>query len=334
MRISSQARIYAAGIALVLGLAGVAAHAQPSPAGPRAEAPLHIIVGYAPGGAADSVARAYAEQVRLDTGGTVIVENRPGASARLALEYVKQSKPDGRTIFLGPSPLFTVFPLTYRHLSYDADRDLAPVAVLTDIPTAVSAGKGQPYANMAEYVEWIKKNPKAATIGLATVGNTLQLGTFEVGRQVGVEITPVAYKGASPMLVDVISGRVSIGADALASQMELYKGGKLNLLGVSGSTRARSAPEVPTMLEQGFAQYQYATSWYAAFVPAATPADVIGQLEGILVKASASPDMIARLGAIGLEVVGLPGAQASKRIAQERAYWAPIVKASGMELND
>ena len=96
MRISSQARIYAAGIALVLGLAGVAAHAQPSPAGPRAEAPLHIIVGYAPGGAADSVARAYAEQVRLDTGGTVIVENRPGASARLALEYVKQSKPDGR----------------------------------------------------------------------------------------------------------------------------------------------------------------------------------------------------------------------------------------------
>lgn len=334
MNSNLRAMLPAAAAAIALIVAGSVAHAQGTSAASGADAPLRIIVGYAPGGAADNVARAYAEQIRQDTGGAVIVENRPGASARVALDYVKQSKPDGRTVFLGPSPLFTVFPLTYRNLSYDADRDLVPAAVLTDIPTAVSAGKGQPYANMAQYVEWIRQNPKAATIGLATVGNTLQLGTFEVGRQVGVEITPVAYKGASPMLMDVISGLVSIGADALASQMELYKGGKLNLLGVSGSARAKSAPEVPTMLEQGFPQYQYATSWYAAFVPAATPPDVVGKLERTLVSASANADLVKRLAASGLEVVGLPGAEATKRIRAERAYWAPIVKASGMELND
>ena len=296
--------------------------------------PLRIIVGYAPGGAADNVARSYAEQLRLDGNGAVIVENKPGASARIALDYVKQSKPDGRTIFLGPSPLFTVFPLTYKQLSYDADRDLVAVSVMTDIPTAVAAGVNQPYKTMKEYVQWIKQNPTQANIGLATVGNTLQLGTFAVGKAIGVDIPPVAYKGASPMLIDVASGQVSIGADALASHMALYKAQKINILGVSGPARALAAPEIPTMLEQGFEQYLYATSWYGAFVPAATPADVRDKLETILTKASKSTELIKSLAAGGLEVVGGSAAMALQRIKDERAYWAPIVKESGISLND
>ncbi len=134
------------------------------------DSPMHIIVGYAPGGAADSLARIYAEQLRQDGQGTVIVENRPGASARLALDYVKRSKPDGKTIFIGPSPLFTIFPLTYKSLSYDADKDLTPVAVLTDVPTAVAAGVQQPYKNMKEYLAWAKQHPGKASVGLATIG--------------------------------------------------------------------------------------------------------------------------------------------------------------------
>ena len=296
--------------------------------------PIRIIVGYAPGGAADNVARGFAEQLRQDGNGSVIVENKPGASARIALDYVKQAKPDGQTIFLGPSPLFTVFPLTYKQLTYDADRDLVPVAVMTDIPTAIAAGVGQPYKTMNEYVQWIKQNPSKANIGLATVGNTLQLGTFAIGQTVGIDIPPVAYKGASPMLIDVASGLVSIGADALASHMPLYKAGKINILGVSGSKRAQSAPEIPTMLEQGFNQFLYATSWYGAFVPTATPIDIRNKLELIFTKAAQSPTLIKTLGAGGLEVVGGSAALALERIKNERAYWAPVVKASGISLND
>jgi len=295
---------------------------------------IKIIVGYAPGGAADNVARSFAEQLRQDGNGSVIVENKPGASARIALDYVKQAKPDGQTIFLGPSPLFTVFPLTYKQLTYDADRDLVPVAVMTDIPTAIAAGVNQPYKTMNEYVQWIKQNPSKANIGLATVGNTLQLGTFAIGQAVGVDIPPVAYKGASPMLIDVASGLVSIGADALASHMPLYKAGKINILGVSGPARAQSAPEIPTMLEQGFNQYLYATSWYGAFVPTATPVHIRAKLEQIFTKAAQSPALIKNLSAGGLEVVGGSAALALERIKNERTYWAPVVKASGISLND
>ena len=295
---------------------------------------IKIVVGFAPGGAADNVARSFAEQLRQDGNGSVIVENKPGASARIALDYVKQSKPDGQTIFLGPSPLFTVFPLTYKQLTYDADRDLVPVSVMTDIPTAIAAGINQPYKTMSEYVQWIKLNPSKANIGLATVGNTLQLGTFAIGQAVGVDIPPVAYKGASPMLIDVSSGLVSIGADALASQMPLYKAGKITILGVSGSTRAQSAPEIPTMLEQGFNQYLYATSWYGAFVPTATPIHVRVKLEQMFTKAAQSQALIKNLSAGGLEVVGGSATLALERIKNERTYWAPVVKASGISLND
>ncbi len=297
-----------------------------------ADNPIRIVVGFAPGGAADQVARAYADQLRLDGSGTVIVENKPGASARIALEYVKQSKPDGHTIFLGPSPLFTVFPLTYKKLSYDADKDLTPVSVMTDIPTAVATGAGQPYSNMKEFVAWIKQNPAKANVGLATVGNTLQLGTFAVGKDVGVDIPPVAYKGASPMLVDVASGQVAIGADALASQMALYKAGKIKILGVSGAARAKAAPEVPTMLEQGYPQYRFATSWYGAFVPSSTPESIRKKLEAMFTKASNSPDLVNKLASSGLEVVGGPGSMATQRIKEERTYWEPVVKASGLVL--
>jgi len=305
------------------------ARAQPS-----ADQALKIVVGFAPGGAADNVARSFAEQLRQDGNGPIIVENKPGASARIALDYVKLSKPDGQTIFLGPSPLFTVFPLTYKQLTYDADRDLVPVSVMTDIPTAIAAGVNQPYKTMNEYVQWIKQNPSKANIGLATVGNTLQLGTFAIGQAVGVDIPPVAYKGASPMLIDVASGLVSIGADALASQMPLYKAGKINILGVSGSIRAQSAPEIPTMLEQGFNQYLYATSWYGAFVPTATPVQIRVKLEQMFTKAAQSPALIKNLGTGGLEVVGGSATLALERIKNERAYWAPVVKASGISLND
>lgn len=288
-----------------------------------------IIVGYAPGGAADNLARIYAEQLHRDGLGTVIVENRPGASARLALDYVKRSKPDGRTIFIGPSPLFTIFPLTYRKLGYDPDKDLAPVAVLTDVPTAISAGVQQPYKNLKEYMAWAKANPSRANMGLATLGSAGHLGAVALSKGSGVQITPVAYRGASPMLVDVVSGQVSIGWDAVASQMGLYKGGKLQFLAVGGTQRIKSLPEVPTAHEQGYSQFDYATSWYGAFVPGTTPPDVQRRLEKAFITASQNADSAAKLEALGLEVVARPGKDAQDRMLRERAAWKPVVEASG-----
>ncbi|SPA49791.1 Extra-cytoplasmic solute receptor [Cupriavidus taiwanensis] len=319
---------------LALAAAAAAALALAAPANAADPEPMHIIVGYAPGGAADSLARLYAEQLRQDGHGTVVVENRPGASARLALDYVKRARPDGKTVFIGPSPLFTIFPLTYKKLSYDADKDLVPAAVLTDVPTAVVTGVQQPYQNMKEYVGWARRNPGNASLGLATIGSAGHLGTVALGKAEGIAITPAAYRGASPMLVDVVSGNVSIGWDAVASMMPLYKGGKLRFLGVSGARRAKALPEVPTMKEQGFSQYEHATSWYGVFVPAGTQPDVLAQVEKMFLAASANPATAAKLEALGLEVVARPGQEGRRRIQIERAAWKPIVEATGFQAED
>lgn len=264
----------------------------------------------------------------------MVVENRPGASARLALDYVKRARPDGKTVFIGPSPLFTIFPLTYKKLSYDADKDLVPAAVLTDVPTAVATGVQQPYQNMKEYVSWARRNPGGASLGLATIGSAGHLGTVALGKAEGIAITPAPYRGASPMLVDVVSGNVSIGWDAVASMMPLYKGGKLRFLGVSGTRRAKALPEVPTMKEQGFSQYDHATSWYGVFVPAGTQPDVVAQVEKMFLAASANAATVAKLEALGLEVVARPGQEGRRRIQLERAAWKPIVEATGFQAED
>lgn len=311
-----------------LAATGVAAAAE-SP-----EVPTRIIVGYAPGGAADNLARIYAEQLRVAGHGVVLVENKPGASARLALDFVKKSKPDGKTIFIGPSPLFTIFPLTYKKLAYDADKDLIPAALLTEVPTVISASVQQPYKNMREYVEWAKRNPAGASLGLATLGSSGHLGAVALGKASGTPLTPVVYRGAAPMLIDVIGGNLSIGWDAVASKMQLYKGGKLQFLGVSGQKRAKALPEVPTLKEQGFTQFEFATSWYGAFVPAGTPPELVAKVEQMFLAASGDASASAKLEALGLEVVAAPGKELARRIVTERTHWKPIVEASGFIAED
>ncbi len=293
-----------------------------------------IVVGYAAGGAADLVARAYAEQLRAQGMGPVTVDNRPGASARLGLELVKNARPDGRTLYLGPSPLFAIFPLTYRNPGYDPDKDLRPVAQLVDIPTALVTGASQPYRTMAQYVTWAKAHPEKANLGVATLGSSGHLGTAALGQELGLDFVPVAYKGAAPMLVDVVAGELSMGWDAVASMMPLFNSGKIRFLGLSGSQRIAALSDVPTLAEQGFSQYQHATSWYGIFAPTATPDRTVADLERAFGEASKQPDLIRKLETNGLLVKPMDGAALAARIQTERRYWQPIVKRAGVVVDD
>ena len=295
---------------------------------------VRLVVGYAAGGAADAVARAYAEQLQAAGYGNVIVENRPGASGRLGFDVVKRAKPDGLTLYLGSSPMFVIFPLTYSKLGYDPDHDLRPVALLADVPTAAVAGAAQPYGGMAEYVKWARQARAKATLGLATQGSPGQLGTIEMGGQNGLEVVPVLYRGAAPMLVDVAGAEVSMGWDAVASMLPLYNAGKIKFLGVAGSRRLPMLPDVPTLLEQGFPQYQHAASWYGIYAPAATPDGTVARLEQAFVAAGKQPALIERLQAAGFVVEPQDAQAAKRRIGVERAHWAPIVKAAGIAFDE
>ncbi|WP_395348241.1 Bug family tripartite tricarboxylate transporter substrate binding protein [Variovorax sp. UC122_21] len=295
---------------------------------------LRIVVGYAAGGAADTVARLYAEQLKDAGFGSIVVDNKPGASARLAWDTVKKAKPDGLTLYLAPSPLLTILPLTYKTPGYDADKDLVPVALLVEIPTAVVTGAGQPYSSMKQYVEWAKKNPSKATLGLATIGSSGHLGAFALAKAQGFELTPVAYRGASPMLIDVVGGELSMGWDAAASMMPLYKGGKIKFLGLSGDRRLPALPDVPTAKEQGFGEFVAATSWYAVYAPAGTPAAVLSALERGFLAAAAKPELARSLEAAGLVAHAEGRAELAQRAQRERRNWEPIVKAAGIVIDE
>lgn len=310
-----------------IALAGAAAHADSA-------TPIRLIIGFPPGGALDSLARSLAEDLRTTLKEPVLVENRPGASTRISIEAVKAAKPDGRTILLGATPPFVLFPMTYARLNYDVDKDFVPLALLANVPSVISAGANQPFKTLAEYVAWVRRNPSGGSVGLTNLGGGLHFSLLQLSKAIGVPLTPVTYRGGAPLATDIVGDHVPLGADALASQLELHRAGKLRILGVAGTKRLSWLPDVPTIKESGYDAFDRANAAYAAFVPAGTPKDVVAKLESAFLSAMRSPQVRGQVDRMGLEPTGLPGAEVKRIMASDRAYWRPIVEASGFKSED
>jgi tripartite-type tricarboxylate transporter receptor subunit TctC len=324
----------ATALALTLGLAHAPAQAQAAAGGADSKAPLKLIVGFPPGGPLDTLARALADQLRTATGETVLVDNRPGASTRIAIDLAKRAPADGRTVLLASSAPFIMFPMTYKRLDYDVDRDFLPVAHLVDVPTVVATGASSPYQNISQYVDWVRAHPDRGVVGLTSLGGILHFSILAMSKTIGVPLTPVAYKGGAPLATDLVGGHVPLGTDALASQLELHRAGKVRILAVSGTRRNRALPNVPTLKEAGIDGFDHANAWYGAYVPAGTPPAVVQRLERALIAAVGQPQVQVQLARVGLEPTGFDAATAAKQLRTERTFWRPIVEASGFKSED
>ena len=291
-----------------------------------------IVVPFAAGGAADAVGRTLAEAMRKEGIPEVLVENKPGASTQLAVTYVKNAKPDGLSMLLTTSASFVLFPYAFKKLPY-APEDLRPVAQIVDIPTAFVAGMAQPFNDLKGYVSWLRQNPKGASIGLAAQGTSGHFGSVKLGQDIGIAFTPVVYRGASPMLVDVSSGLLPVGYDAVASMMPLYQGKRIKFLSVTGTKRLPMLPDVPTANELGLPQFEHAVPFYAIYVPAKTSDTTVIALQQVLLKALKQPEVVAKLEAAGFLVAPADAATTAKRIQAERVFWEPVIKAVGIQLD-
>jgi tripartite-type tricarboxylate transporter receptor subunit TctC len=305
-----------------------------APAQAQTREPLRLVVGFPPGGALDTLARALAEQLRLAGEEQVLVENRPGASTRISIEYVKRSPPNGRTVLLSSNAPLVIFPMTYRQLAYDVDRDFLPVAHLAEVPTVISAGMNQPYKTLQEYVSWVRANPAQGNVGLTSLGGALHFAILGMGKTAGVPLKPVAYKGGAPLVTDLVGGHVPLGTDALASQLELHRAGRVRILAVSGTRRNASLPDIPTAHEAGIDAFDHANASYSAFVPAGTPAEVVERLQRSFVAAMQQPEVRNQMTRTGLEATGLPGAAVTRALNAEREFWRPLVQASGFRSDE
>jgi tripartite-type tricarboxylate transporter receptor subunit TctC len=312
-------------MALAAGLAVVAlpAFAQTYPSGP-----IHLIVGYAPGGTGDVVARIVAPKLSISIGQSVIVENRAGASGAIAAHGVATATPDGLTLLVGQTAEMAVNQYLIKGLNYDAQKDLQPVALLAVVPLAFVVPAKSPYSTAAELVAGLKTTKMTfASAGPGTpghfAGEYLKLMTKS-------DMTHVPYKGAGPALNDVIGYHVDMYFPGMPAAVPHVKAGTVKLLGVSSAKRTGLAPDVPTVAEStGFKDFDF-TLWAGVFAPRATPPAVIAWLNSEINKVLNDPETHKRLVESGADVEAMSVDQTRAFVSAESSKYQRIVKETGL----
>ena len=301
---------------------------------PAIKKPAHIIVGFPAGGGTDVLARILADRLRGRYASTVLVENKPGAAARIAIEYVKNAEPDGSVMLFTPDFPITVYPHSFRSLNYDPLRDFTPVSPAAKSMLTYNIGPAVPESvqTVADFVQWCKANPGRAAYATTAAGGTPHFVGMMLAGAAGVAMTPVHYRGGAPALQDLIGGHVPAGINPISESLPFAKAGTIRILAVTGSRRSPFLPDVPTMAEAG---YDVAIdSWLGVFVPAKTPAEIVNALSAAIAEAVKSAPMIESLGKVGNTSAFQSPADFAATVKADVARWAPVVKASGFVAED
>lgn len=311
--------------AVVLGLAG------PSVAQDYPVKPVRFIVGQAPGGATDIVARLVANRMTDVLGQNIIVENRTGAAGSIAASGVARASPDGYNVLVVSSS-YAINPSLYAALPFDPQKDLAPISLLAEAPFLLVVHPTVPAKNVKELIALAKTRPDVVTYGSGGVGSSGHLAgaLFELGA--GVKLSHVPYKGAGQALVDVLAGQITFMFASVLSSTPYVKQRRLRVLAVTGAKRSSALAQVPTVAEAALPGYA-TTTWYGLLVPAATPASVIERLAAAAAKTVGSADIRERLLTDGAEPIGSNPAGFQKHLAAEIVKWRKVVKSAGITPN-
>ena len=210
---------------------------------------------------------------------TVLVENKPGASARLAVEYVKNAEPDGSVMLFTPDFPMTLYPHSFKSLSYDPLKDFTPVGPATTSMLSYNVGPAVPASvkTLGDYVQWCKANPDKASYGTTSAGATPHFAGVMLSNEAKVPMNPVHYRGGAPAMQDVVGGHIPASVNPISESMPLHKAGTIRILAVTGAKRSQFLPDVPTMKEQGYDVV--VESWLGVFLPAKAPDDVRARAE-------------------------------------------------------
>lgn len=295
--------------------------------------PLTLMVPVPPGGGMDSMARLLAEQLR-PTLGTAIVDNRPGAALRIALNLVKAAPPDGQTLLFTAVSPFTIYPFVYAKPGYRVEGDLLPVAPMVSYEFAVAVASSSPFKTLAEYLAAVKKDPQAHGLyAVPAAGSAAHFAGAALATAAGVPLKYVPYKGSAPAMQDLIGGHVPACVNVLGEFLPYRESGKVRVLATTGAQRSPFMPDVPTLKELGFKDL-VVSEQFGVFAPAGTPAARIGQLHAAIASATRQPDVRKRLAELGYEPAFASLAAFEASLREARAFWQPIVKSTGFTLDE
>src|SRR5882724_7419659 len=295
--------------------------------------PVRIMVSFAAGGPTDQVARVMSAKLTELLGQTFIVENRTGAGGNIGAAEVARAPADGYTLLMATVSTHAINPGLYRNMPYDPIKDFAPIGQVGVTPTLLGVHPSVPATDVKSLVALIKENPGKFTYGSSGLGSILHLcGEQFKALAGGINAVHVPYRGSAPMMSDLVGGQISMAFDATPTALPQAQSGAIRAIGAGMATRMRAMPELPTLQEQGLKGFECYT-WNAILAPAGTPQPIVDRLSEATNKALADPAVFSRLQEAGIDPTpGNSPKQATAFIKAELAKWAPIIKASGAQI--
>jgi tripartite-type tricarboxylate transporter receptor subunit TctC len=293
--------------------------------------PIRLLVGFAPGGAVDMVARLVAPALAARLGQPVVVENRGGAGGNIAAEVLSHAPADGHVLMLATPGPFTVNPSIYRRLPFDVERGFAPVAQLGVVLDVLAVPAARPWQTTAEFVAAAKAQPGAFNVSHSGVGSGSHVGILLLRALTGIEVVEVPYSGGGPMMADFLSGKLDATIGTAPVLAPLARAGRIRILGVAQRDPSPVLPGIPPMAE-AVPGYDL-RSWVGLMAPAGTPEAVIGRLHEAAASALADPGIVARFHQQATEPKVTDPAAFGRMLAEERARWAPLMRAANVTID-
>ena len=290
--------------------------------------PIRLVVGFTAGGGNDIIARVVGQKLSESLGQPVIVENKPGAGAIVATEFVSRSTPDGYTLLVGASGAMAINPAVYEKLNYDTLRDFVPVSELGSFPLILIVNDKSPFKSVADLVAFTKQNPNKANYSSASAA--FQLATELFKQKTGATMQMIPYKGANDSVTAVVAGDVTATIADAGPVMSQVKGGQARALAVAAPKRMEDLPDVPTMKEAG-ADVD-AVLWSGIFAPKATPPAIVKKLQDEFIRIARLPDVVSRFKLLSIESVGNTSEEFSRIIASDIERWTTVARAGNIKL--
>ncbi len=309
--------------ASLLGLALCAGSAQAA----YPEKPISLVVPFPAGSGTDAVGRIFAEELSKQLGQPVIVENKPGANATIAANFVAKAKPDGYTLFVTTNTSHSAAPWLMKNVSYDPVKDFTPIARGGNLPFLLVSNPGKPYKTVQELVKYAKANP--GTVTYASGNSTGIVAGATLGVAAGLDILHVPYKGTPQALTDLVGGQVDFMFTDFTSGMPFVKSGRLHAMAVSTAKRSELVPDLPSMEEAGVANFDI-NSWNGYFGPAGMSPDVVKVLNTAINKIVSDPDTKARLAKLGFDAFSGTPEDFSKFVQDQYVLWGNLIKAANI----
>ncbi len=293
--------------------------------------PVKVLVGFPPGGATDVVGRLLTDKLKGVLNQNVFVENKGGAGGMIATQQLKAAAPDGSTVMLTIDHSHVIVPLTFKSPGYDPVTDFTPIAGVASYFNALAVSSALNVKTMDAFGGWLKANPGKANFGVPAAGSVPQFASLIVGNALGAKAVTVPYRGGAPLVADLLGGQVPAGIGSLTEYIEHHRAGKMQILAVSGTTRSRAAPEIPTFQELGLKGIDK-NPWLAFFGPKGMPTEFVQRFSAAVATVLKDPEVVDKFAKMGNETAYATPAQLQEWVTSATAHWGPVIKASGYEL--